>query len=114
MGAHRLRITLKAPFVDFLQGANNMKRPRLTIVIAAASLSIAAFSEGAAAQSKTRQEVLQELLQARHDGVIPSTKQDYPPSPALIERNKEIHRATVHGGEQSPMFDAHDERVTVR
>ncbi|KVR01277.1 DUF4148 domain-containing protein [Burkholderia ubonensis] len=91
-----------------------MKRLRLMIVIAAALLSIAAFSEGAAAQSKTRQEVLQELLQARHDGVIPSTKQDYPPSPALVARNKEIHRVTVHGGEQAPMFDAHDERVTVR
>ncbi|PCE33984.1 hypothetical protein BZL54_02220 [Burkholderia ubonensis subsp. mesacidophila] len=91
-----------------------MKRLRLTIAIAAASLSIAAFSEGAAAQSKTRQEVLQELLQARHDGVIPSTKNDYPASPALVERNREIHRATVHGGEPAPMFDAHDARVTVR
>ncbi|AOI72634.1 hypothetical protein WI29_30190 [Burkholderia ubonensis] len=91
-----------------------MKRLRLTIAIAAASLSIAAFSEGAAAQSKTRQEVLRELLQARHDGVIPSTKQDYPASPALIERNREIHRATVHGGEKTPTFDAHDERFTVR
>ncbi|WP_415868043.1 DUF4148 domain-containing protein [Burkholderia ubonensis] len=109
-----MRIIVKAPFIDFLQLANNMKRLRLMIAIGAASLSIAAFSEGAAAQSKTRQEVLRELLQARNDGVIPGTKHDYPASPALIERNREIHRATVHGGEQAPMFDAHDDRFTVR
>ncbi|WP_257786173.1 hypothetical protein [Burkholderia ubonensis] len=44
-----MRIIVKAPFIDFLQLANNMKRLRLMIAIGTASLSIAAFSEGAAA-----------------------------------------------------------------
>ncbi|EKS9800347.1 MULTISPECIES: DUF4148 domain-containing protein [Burkholderia] len=91
-----------------------MNMPRPMIVIAAAALSIAAFSRAAAEQQKTRQEVRQEPVRARHDGVIPSPKQDYPASPATVARNQEIHRATLHRGEAAPMVDAHDNRFPVR
>lgn len=49
-----------------------MNIPRPLIGIAAVALSIAAFSQAVAAQPKSRQEVFQELVRARHDGVIPS------------------------------------------
>ncbi|KVA59699.1 hypothetical protein WI61_01540 [Burkholderia cepacia] len=90
-----------------------MNIPRPMIVVAAA-LSIAALSQAAAAQQKTRQEVRQELVRARHDGVIPSPNHDYPASPATVARNQEIHRATVHRGEAAPRVDAHDNRLAVR
>ncbi|CAM2168074.1 DUF4148 domain-containing protein [Burkholderia cepacia] len=88
----------------------NIPRP----MIVAAALSIAALSQAAAAQQKTRQEVRQELVRARHDGVIPSPNHDYPASPATVARNQEIHRATVHRGEAAPRVDAHDNRLAVR
>ncbi|WP_176046161.1 DUF4148 domain-containing protein [Burkholderia sp. BCC1644] len=91
-----------------------MNIPRPMIAIAVAALSIAAFSPAVAAQSKTRQEVRQELVRARHDGVIPSPNHDYPASPAAVARNQEIHRSTVHRGEPAPMVDAHDNRFAVR
>ena len=89
----------------------NIPRP---MIVAAAVLSIAAISQAAAAQQKTRQEVRQELVRARHDGVIPSPNHDYPASPATVARNQEIHRATVHRGETAPLVDAHDNRLAVR
>ena len=91
-----------------------MNIPRPMIVVAAAVLSIAAISQAAAAQQKTRQEVRQELVRARHDGVIPSPNHDYPASPAAVARNQEIHRATVHRVEAAPLVDAHDNRLAVR
>lgn len=90
----------------------NIRRPSISIVIAA--LSIAAFSQSVAALAKTRQEVRDELVRARHDGLIPSPKHDDPPSLAAIARNQEIHRSTVHRGEPAPLVDAHDDRVAVR
>ncbi|RQR37630.1 DUF4148 domain-containing protein [Burkholderia sp. Bp9143] len=90
----------------------NISRPLISIVVAA--LSIAAFSQSAAAQSRSRLEVRQELLRARHDGVIPSPKHDYPPSRATIARNQDIHRSTVHRGEAAPLVDAHDNSLAVR
>ncbi|WP_412527465.1 DUF4148 domain-containing protein [Burkholderia lata] len=91
-----------------------MNIPRPMIVIAAAALSMAALSQAVAAQQKTRQEVRQERVKARHDGVIPSPNHDYPASPAAVARNQEIHRATVHRGEMAPLVDAHDNRFAVR
>ncbi|WP_420211240.1 DUF4148 domain-containing protein [Burkholderia aenigmatica] len=91
-----------------------MNIPRPMIVAAAAALSMAALSQAMAAPQKTRQEVLQELVRARHDGVIPSPNHDYPASPAAVARNQEIHRATVHRGETAPLVDAHDNRFAVR
>ncbi|AWV04179.1 DUF4148 domain-containing protein [Burkholderia sp. JP2-270] len=90
-----------------------MNIPRPMIAMTAAALSIAAFSQTVAAQAKTRQEVRQELVRARHDGVIPSLNHDYPASPAAVARNREIHRSTVHGGERAPTVDVHDNRFAV-
>ncbi|WP_322022424.1 DUF4148 domain-containing protein [Burkholderia sp. BCC1977] len=90
----------------------NIRRPLIASAVAA--LSIAAFSQSVAAQARTRQDVREELLRARHDGVIPSPNHDYPASPATIARNREIHRATVHRGESAPLVDAHDNRFAVR
>lgn len=90
-----------------------MNIPHPLIAMAAAALSIAAFSQAVAAQPKSRQEVIQELVRARHDGVIPSPNHDYPASPAAVARNREIHRSTVHRGEKTPMVDAHDNRFAV-
>ncbi|RQR42235.1 DUF4148 domain-containing protein [Burkholderia sp. Bp9142] len=90
----------------------NISRPLISIVVAV--LSIAAFSQSVASQARTRQEVRQELLRARHDGMIPSPKHDYPPSPATIARNQDIHRSTVHRGESAPLVDAHDNRFAMR
>ncbi|MGK8405162.1 MULTISPECIES: DUF4148 domain-containing protein [Burkholderia cepacia complex] len=42
-------------------------------------------------QGKTREQVRQELIQAWHDGLLPTSRHDYPPSPATIARNKELH-----------------------
>ncbi|KWF26788.1 hypothetical protein WL88_10570 [Burkholderia diffusa] len=43
-------------------------------------------------RGKTREQVQQELNQAYHDGLLPTSKHDYPPSEATIARNKELHR----------------------
>ncbi|WP_338418461.1 DUF4148 domain-containing protein [Burkholderia cenocepacia] len=43
-------------------------------------------------RGKTREQVHQELIQAYHDGLLPTSKHDYPPSEALIARNKELHQ----------------------
>ncbi|MGU7811389.1 DUF4148 domain-containing protein [Burkholderia sp. AW49-1] len=114
MIAHRRRINLGTHVTHSGQGAKLMNIRRPLISIAVAALSIAAFSQSATAQSRTRQEVRQELLRARHDGVIPSPKHDYPPSPATIARNQEVHRSAVHRGESAPVVDAHDNGFAVR
>ncbi|MDR5880513.1 MULTISPECIES: DUF4148 domain-containing protein [unclassified Caballeronia] len=41
---------------------------------------------------KTRAEVVAEMIQAQRDGMIPTSKNDYPPSERTIERNKELYR----------------------
>ncbi|VWC92810.1 hypothetical protein BCO18430_03363 [Burkholderia contaminans] len=46
----------------------------------------------AVSQSKTREQVRQELIAAYHDGLLPTGKHDYPPSDATIARNKELHQ----------------------
>ncbi|RQS71520.1 DUF4148 domain-containing protein [Burkholderia sp. Bp8963] len=48
-------------------------------------------SESTVQQGKTREQVRQELIQAYHDGMLPNSKRDYPPSRETIARNKELH-----------------------
>ncbi|MFM0197927.1 DUF4148 domain-containing protein [Paraburkholderia strydomiana] len=43
---------------------------------------------------KTREQVVQELVQARREGLVPSGRADYPPSQATIERNRARMQAT--------------------
>jgi hypothetical protein len=40
------------------------------------------------APDKTRAQVRQDLIEAERAGLVPSPKNDYPPSQAAIERNK--------------------------
>ncbi len=77
-------------------------------LLVAASLAVAVFSQGAQAQGKTRSQVQQELAQARHDGVIPVSKTNYPPTDEQIARNKEVHALSKHPGETAPALDRHD------
>lgn len=57
----------------------------------ASSAPMVSQSGSVAPQSKTREQVRQELIRAYHDGVLPTSKHDYPPSPQTIARNKELH-----------------------
>ncbi|MGV7241742.1 DUF4148 domain-containing protein [Caballeronia sordidicola] len=70
--------------------------------------SVVAFAQ-TPPSGKTRQQVQQELVQARHDGIIPTTKNDYPPSAATVARNQDVHAVTKHPGERVPaQADLHD------
>lgn len=85
---------------------------KTTIVWAtAAALTALALSPAAFAQGKTRDEVQQELIRAQHEGVVPAGKNDYPPSAALVARNKELHAISVHGGKTDLALDQHDQTV---
>ncbi|HDR9037942.1 TPA: DUF4148 domain-containing protein [Burkholderia contaminans] len=57
----------------------------------ALSASTVSQSGSDAPNGKTREQVRQELIRAYHDGVLPISKRDYPPSPQAIARNKELH-----------------------
>ncbi|MFM0412556.1 MULTISPECIES: DUF4148 domain-containing protein [Paraburkholderia] len=46
-------------------------------------------------QGKTREQVVQELIQARREGLVPAGHTDYPPSQATIERNRARMKATA-------------------
>ncbi|VBU23309.1 Uncharacterised protein [Burkholderia pseudomallei] len=85
---------------------------KTTIVWAtAAALTALALSPAAFAQGKTRDEVRQELIRAQHEGVVPASKNDYPPSAALVARNKELHAISVHGGKTDLALDQHDQTL---
>jgi hypothetical protein len=85
-----------------------MSTAKLTVLAFAASLSAAFVTEAALAEGKTREQVQQELAQARHDGLIPISKTSYPPSADQIARNKELHAIAKHAGEANPGMDHHD------
>ncbi|WP_082712044.1 DUF4148 domain-containing protein [Burkholderia singularis] len=59
---------------------------------ATSSVVSQAQSANTVPSGKTREQVRQELIQAYHDGLLPTSKLDYPPSEATIARNKELHR----------------------
>lgn len=87
-----------------------MKKSLLVAMLVTSSMALALASGAASAQGKSRDQVKQELVQAQHDGVVPSGKTQYPPSEQLIARNKEVHASAVHVGEKSPSVDQHDKR----
>ncbi|KVA36843.1 hypothetical protein WK90_25085 [Burkholderia cepacia] len=90
-----------------------MKTAQLAALFVTATLSLGMVAQPAFAQTqtqgKTRTQVVNELKQAQHDGVVPTSKTQYPPSGELIARNKELHGISVHGGEKKPQTDNHDE-----
>ena len=80
----------------------------VTVAIVAATLLAGFATQNALAQGKSRAQVQQELAQARHDGVIPVSKTNYPPTDEQMARNKQLHAIAKHPGEASPNFDQHD------
>ncbi|WP_175946255.1 DUF4148 domain-containing protein [Caballeronia sp. BCC1704] len=85
-----------------------MKTAKLAISLALTGISIGLISPAAVAQ-KSREQVRQELVQARHEGFTPAGRTQYPPTEAATARNKEIHVATTHGNEKAPAPDHHDQ-----
>ncbi|AET94718.1 hypothetical protein BYI23_D012080 (plasmid) [Burkholderia sp. YI23] len=85
-----------------------MKAAKLAVVLVMTGISIGLASQSAMAQ-KSREQVRQELAQAQHDGYTPASRTQYPPTEALIARNKEIHAVATHGGEKAPGPDRHDQ-----
>ncbi|WP_407973385.1 DUF4148 domain-containing protein (plasmid) [Burkholderia pyrrocinia] len=74
---------------DYPTGAQSGSLSSNTIAVSSAS-SVSQFGS-ITEQCKTREQVRQELIPAYHDGVLPTSKHDYPPSPATIARNKELY-----------------------
>ncbi|MGF6935948.1 hypothetical protein OKW41_005110 [Paraburkholderia sp. UCT70] len=72
---------------------------KLLTAIAVAALSLP-FGANAFAQTTssglTRAEVIAQLKQAQAEGLVPTSKSDYPPTAAEIARNREIY-AIQHG-----------------
>ena len=68
-----------------------MNAARLFTLSVAALTVFGTASQVAQAQGKSRAEVKQELVQAHHTGVIPSSKTQYPPDANTIARNKQTH-----------------------
>lgn len=91
-----------------------MQTTKLTALFVTATLSLGITTQAAFAQTqgKTRTEVINELKQAQHDGVVPTSKTQYPPTSEMIARNKELHAISMHAGEKTPQADHHDSLAT--
>nr|WP_057925783.1 DUF4148 domain-containing protein [Burkholderia ambifaria] len=87
-----------------------MKTAKLAALFVTATLSFGIAAQAALAQTpgKTRTEVINELKQAQHDGVVPTSKTQYPPTGDIVARNKALHGMSVHAGEKAPQADNHD------
>ena len=85
-----------------------MNALRLVSLTSTAILLLGIASQAAYAQSKTRDQVQQELMQAQHDGVVPANKARYPADAGTIKRNQDVHAVQRHDGETSPNLDHHD------
>jgi chaperone required for assembly of F1-ATPase len=85
-----------------------MSTAKLALLAVATSLCAAFVTEVALAQGKTREQVRQELAQARHDGMLPISKTSYPPTADQMARNRELHAIARHPGEANPAIDHHD------
>ncbi|OLL32479.1 hypothetical protein BTH42_06575 [Burkholderia sp. SRS-W-2-2016] len=91
-----------------------MKAARFAVIVLAASVGSTILSPAAFAQAKTREQVKAELIQAQHEGVTPTTKTQYPPTPDNLERQKQLHVLTTHAGEAAPGLDQHDNLASRR
>ncbi|MDR6497403.1 hypothetical protein J2785_000545 [Burkholderia ambifaria] len=93
-----------------------MKTAKLAALFVTATLSLGMATQAAFAQTqtqgKTRAQVVNELKQAQHDGIVPTSKTQYPPTSEIVARNKELHGISVHGGEKKPQADNHDNLAT--
>ncbi|WP_341318866.1 DUF4148 domain-containing protein [Paraburkholderia sp. IMGN_8] len=69
-----------------------MKWPALAIAATTLAATGAVAAQGMPeSQGKTREQVREEMIQARRDGWLPYRRHDYPPSTATIKRNKELY-----------------------
>ncbi|MCE4547802.1 MULTISPECIES: DUF4148 domain-containing protein [Caballeronia] len=85
-----------------------MKAIKFAALLVTASVTLGAISNVAMAQGKSRAQVHQELVQAQHEGVVPTSKTQYPPTEAQVARNKQVHATSRHAGEVTPNVDHHD------
>ncbi|MGU7769141.1 DUF4148 domain-containing protein [Burkholderia sp. MR1-5-21] len=61
-------------------------------VVAALTLPFGASAFAQSTQAPlTRAEVRQQLIDAQADGLLPSNRNDYPPSPAQVARNRQLY-----------------------
>ncbi|NTZ88088.1 DUF4148 domain-containing protein [Burkholderia metallica] len=92
-----------------------MKTAQLAAWFVTATLSLGMATQAAFAQTQTqgksRTQVVNELKQAQHDGIVPTSKTQYPPTGEIIARNKELHGISVHGGEKKLQTDNHDNLI---
>lgn len=74
-------------------------RRMAAVLLAAATLGAhaAAFAQDASAADKTRAQVRQELVQAEAQGLLPSSRGDYPPSAQTIARNRQLYQIRTQG-----------------
>lgn len=73
---------------------------KFTAAIAVAALALSTIGTVSAQESpvgKTRAEVRAELIQAEAQGLLPTRKDDYPPSAATISQNRALY-AEQHPG----------------
>jgi hypothetical protein len=95
---------------------SSMKTTKLTALFVTATLSLGITTQAAFAQTqaqgKTRTEIINELKQAQHDGVVPTSKTQYPATSEMISRNKALHVISMHAGEKTPQADHHDSLAT--
>ncbi|KVQ66761.1 DUF4148 domain-containing protein [Burkholderia territorii] len=95
-----------------------MRTVKLAALFVTATLSLGIATQAAFAQTqtqtlgKTRADVVNELKQAQHDGTVPTSKTQYPPTSEIVARNKELHGISVHAGEKAPQADNHDNLAT--
>lgn len=85
-----------------------------TSKLVTASLALGALSQRAWAEAKSRAQVQQELVSAQHEGLIPTSETQYPPSEEHKARNRATHAASKHGGEQAPSLDQHDQYANAK
>ena len=90
-------VTTSYVFADSMHNFPQQQTTRATIETGTSSTSWQASA--AAPAGKTRQQVMQELKQAERDGLVPTSRSDYPPSERLIEMNKERYAAAHRGAE---------------
>lgn len=87
---------------------------KLLTAIAIAALSLP-FGANAFAQTipsgLTRAEVMAQLHEAQVDGIVPTRSNDYPPSAATVERNRELY-AIQHGTDGAKSLRTADEVTT--
>jgi Domain of unknown function (DUF4148) len=67
------------------------------LAVAALGATLNAFAQDTSPAGKSRAQVRQELIQAEADGVLPNSRNDYPPSTEAIARNRVLYQIRTQG-----------------